>query len=313
MPQFYAAGSSVAIQGDQSIIRHPMVTHVMLSYAYERKALAKLASVMEQCDKKMHLFLDCGAFTAWTKGTKLDLKDYIAFCKEWDWMIEWVSAMDEIPGKFGTVPTKKQTGESAGKTLENYKRLLDAGLPKEKLVPAIHRYETAEDLDRLLELKPTRVGIGGIARIPQTTAISFALSLLPAALDGDGKPRTSFHCYGRDDMALLKVFPWASCDGATWIHAGSVGCIEWKNRRGGFSRLNLTGAKKISHGLRLEELTEEQRRGLLSKCKHYGISLEQLEAHYYYRWLFCLLQEAEAAQSINSLKTFQAPKVASFF
>jgi hypothetical protein len=112
---------------------------------------------------------------------------------------------------------------------------------------------------------------------------------------------------------MLKVFPWTSCDCSSWLRTGGFGSIDMKNKRGNLARLDLTGAKGAGVGARREHLPNERMRDLLGKCKRYGITIEQMEAHYSYRQLFCLLEEAEAAQSINSLKTFQAQKVASFF
>ena len=70
------------------------------------------------------VFLDSGAFSAWTRGVEIDIQKYIEFIKQNQDVITVYANLDVIsPGRFSM-----GTKESAELTLRNQKIMEQAGL-----------------------------------------------------------------------------------------------------------------------------------------------------------------------------------------
>ena len=72
---------------------------------------------------KVDLFLDSGAFSAWNKGTSIDIKKYIKFIKKNEDLFTVYANLDVI-GIGGNQPNLL----TATKTLENQRIMEKAGL-----------------------------------------------------------------------------------------------------------------------------------------------------------------------------------------
>ena len=73
---------------------------------------------------KVQLFLDSGAFSAWTQGVEIDIQEYIEFIKKHKDIIEVYANLDII-SRGDTSAAKK---EAAQKTLKNQIIMEKAGL-----------------------------------------------------------------------------------------------------------------------------------------------------------------------------------------
>ena len=106
-------------------------------------------------NKKVELMLDSGAFSAWNQGVSISLKDYIDFCLENIEVIDFIVNLDVIPGKGPFIKvTKKDIENSAYEGWKNYETMLDAGIPKEKLIHVFHQGESMDWLERMVDEIP---------------------------------------------------------------------------------------------------------------------------------------------------------------
>ncbi len=93
-------------------------------------------------ERGVKIFLDSGAFSAWAKGSKIDIDDYIKFYHQYKNYIEVVVALDVIPPSF----EYNQIERSAEEGWENFQYMKSRG------VPCIHVYHQGEGLKWLRKI-----------------------------------------------------------------------------------------------------------------------------------------------------------------
>lgn len=103
---------------------------------------------MKSRKNQSKLFIDSGAFTAWTKGIAVDVDRYIDYINMLDDKITLCAQVDHIPGTFGTARTKSEIKESPIKSWENYLYMKDKLKSRDKLIPIFHQEESFEHLKK---------------------------------------------------------------------------------------------------------------------------------------------------------------------
>jgi len=140
-----------------------------------------------------HLFLDSGAFSAFTKKIEINLNEYIIFIKENKSELKVYASLDDI--------------SSYKKSIVNFKKML-----KEKInpLPAFHIGEPLDVLDFYFD-HTDYVALGGIAKQPKRERIPFLDKTFSRY------PNSKFHGFGITDKNILKKYPWYSVDSSS-IH-----------------------------------------------------------------------------------------------
>jgi hypothetical protein len=159
--------------------------------------------------KRVELFLDSGAFSAFTQKTSVDLKAYIAFIKEHIDLLTVYANLDVIGDPEAT--------ERNQKTMEK------AGLHP---LPCFHYGEPIEYLYKLLK-KYDYIALGGMAAGISTKDRSDWLDVLFSKhlCDGQGVPRVKVHGYGMTSLPLMFRYPWYSVDSTSWVISSRTGFI----------------------------------------------------------------------------------------
>lgn len=174
---------------------------------------------------KVDLFLDSGAFSAWTKGMVINIDEYAEFVLANRDAFTVVANLDVIPGKPGEPPTGADIERAAEAGWENWEYLC------QKLAPAgikpLHTYHWREDpkwLRRLID-HSDYLGIGGIALPGMTSAVrqTFLDGIMPLLTDAKGWPIRKFHGFGLTSIPLMLRYPWYSCDSTSWVLASRFG------------------------------------------------------------------------------------------
>jgi len=186
-------------------------------------------------EKKVKLFLDSGAFSAWSiKKTQaefdklklenkeqyklderdglyhmnIDIQKYIAHIKEFEKYLDHYAVLDVI---YDPV-----------KTLENQKIMEAAGLHP---IPCFHYGEDDKYLQDYLD-NYDYIGLGGM--VPVSTAnLRVWLDHLFGDLicDSDGMPKVKIHGFGMTVVDLMIRYPWGSCDSSSWVLTGRFGAV----------------------------------------------------------------------------------------
>ena len=175
---------------------------------------------------KINLFLDSGAFSAWTQGVNIDIQDYIAFIKEHQDVIEVYANLDIISRGNSTMD-KKQAAE---KTLENQRIMEEAGLSP---LPVFHVGEVFSYLQYYID-NYDYVALGGMVGKQKSTLIPWLDDCFGQFIcDKKGNPKVKVHGFGLTSLSLMLRYPWYSVDSTSWVTTSRVGSIYVPRFRNG--------------------------------------------------------------------------------
>lgn len=178
-----------------------------------------MISKSEENKKRVELFLDSGAFSAWMQGITINIYEYIDFIKQYHDLITVYANLDVI-------------GDPQA-TWRNQMIMENAGL---KPLPCFH-YGTPEKwLLRYLGKGYDYIALGGMVAITTTTQLMYWLDRLFQTIltDNAGMPKVKIHGFGITSLRLMLRYPWYSVDSTTWVVTGRRGIIlvpKWKNNQ----------------------------------------------------------------------------------
>ena len=162
----------------------------------------------EEKNKKVELFLDSGAFSAWTQKTEINIQDYIKFIKENKEVIDVYANLDVIGSAEGT--------------WKNQKIMEEAGLNP---IPCYHYGEDIKWLKRYIN-KYEYIALGGMVKAGTGMLIKWLDPLFCQYLtDSTGKPIRKIHGFGLTSLPLMLRYPWYSVDSTSWVVTGRMGSI----------------------------------------------------------------------------------------
>jgi len=167
-------------------------------------------------EKKVELFLDSGAFSAWTQNKDIDIYEYIEFIKEHKHLISVYANLDDI--------------NSAEKTWENQLIMEKAGL---RPLPVFHYGEPDSYLIKYMK-KYDYLSFGGMVPISTTVLVQWLDRIFGRYItDKDGMPTHKVHGFGLTSLRLMLRYPWFSVDSTSWVVTGRMGGIYVPRKKGG--------------------------------------------------------------------------------
>lgn len=201
------------------------------------------------------LFIDSGAFSAWTQKVAIDLKEYIAFIKKYEKYIAYYAVLDDI--------------ENPNITLQNQIRMEAAGL---KPVPCFHYGEPEAYLRGYLDRGI--VALGGMVPISTAKLRPWLDHLFTKYLcHKNGMPKIKVHGFGMTSIPLMTRYPWYSVDSTSWVATSRFGGILVPKVRsiGGYDylkplKIDISNRRKKSgmkDGQHFDSLTTMERKQIL--------------------------------------------------
>jgi hypothetical protein len=156
----------------------------------------------------MKIFLDSGAFSAWTKQVKIDLQTYIDFIQENKHLIETYCNLDDI--------------ESAENTWKNQREMERQGLSP---MPVYHVGEDERFLKMCMEYP--YFGVGGMALQSEVNRVYWFDFVFDKVCpkSNDFFPTHKIHGFGLTSPKLVLMYPWYSGDSTSWVLYGKYGMI----------------------------------------------------------------------------------------
>lgn len=156
--------------------------------------------------KKISFFLDSGAFSAWSKGVSINIRDYIKFIKDNINYIDVYSVLDDI--------------QNPEITLENQKIMEESGL---KPLPCYHFGENIKYLEYYIK-NYDYIAFGGMVPISTKDLIQWLDNIFKNYIcDEKGYPKIKIHGFGLTSHELLIRFPWYSVDSTSWVMCSRFG------------------------------------------------------------------------------------------
>jgi hypothetical protein len=266
---------------------------------------------------QFRFFLDSGAFSAWSKGTAIDLDEYCAFIKSNIEHIEVYATLDVIPGKPGEGATQRDREVAAEQSWDNYLYMKDEGLDP---LPVYHYGEPDRFLERMIEYGCDYIGIGGLVSIPGKMRRHWLDQVFTRLTDAKGMPIVKTHGFGMTSIPLIFRYPWYSVDSTTWIKITANGACYLPQMRGGkfvfdeipeiisVSSRNPKQGEDGKHYNSMSPSMREHFKAWLAEC---GKTLEEVSSHYYPRAVcnvtfFKRVSETRAVHPFNNRLARQA-------
>lgn len=171
---------------------------------------------------EFRFFLDSGAYSAWSKGTHIDIDEYCAFIKANIDLIEVYASLDVIPGAPGRPASERERSEAAEQSWQNYLYMKNEGLDP---LPVYHYGEHPRFLERMLAAEIPYIGIGGLVGIPGGSRMVWLDRVFDRITDASGMPIVKTHGFGMTSVPLIFRYPWYSVDSTTWIKITANGAV----------------------------------------------------------------------------------------
>ena len=188
----------------------------LFSFYYVKTNLFNAGKMMEIAAKnRVELFLDSGAYSAWSQGQEINIKEYIQFIKDHDEVIDIYANLDVIGDPVAT--------------WKNQEVMEKAGLDP---LPVFHYGEPVEWLTKYLDKGYEYISLGGMVPISTNMLIRWLDGMFEEFLtDTSGMPIIKVHGFGLTSLVLMLRYPWYSVDSTSWILTGRMGSIFVPQRR----------------------------------------------------------------------------------
>jgi len=163
---------------------------------------------------KIQVFLDSGAFSAFTKGIEVDMPAYCRYIQENKDIIL------EIDGNV-CASVLDSIGSAQG-TYENQLAMERLGV---RPLPCFHYGEDERYLEWYIS-HYDHITLGGMVPI-STPQLKLWLDRIweKYLTDGSGRARLKVHGFGLTTLSLMERYPWFSVDSSSWVQIAATGNI----------------------------------------------------------------------------------------
>lgn len=174
------------------------------SYYYKRD----IDRMLEK-DMGISLFLDSGAYSAFTRNITIDIDEYIQYIKDNQKYITQYAVLDII-------------GDAEG-TLRNQQYMESKGLNP---IPCYHYGEATEYLKNYVS-NYDYIALGGLVGSGVSEQLKFFLDETWGRFltNKDGTAKIKVHGFGMTSVPLMKRYPWYSVDSTSWVLTGRFGGV----------------------------------------------------------------------------------------
>lgn len=240
------------------------VSHHLESYHYLKKG--RFAEAIRADGIKV--FVDSGAFSAFSLGHEIDIKEYAQFLRDNRDIVEMASVLDAIGDPVGT--------------FENQKRLEDMDLPVD-ILPCFHFGEPWELAEYYVTHYPY-ITIGGMVPISNDKLELWLDELWDRVLtDENGQARCKVHGFGLTSGLLMAKYPWYSVDSSTWVQAAAHGFIFLPEVN---FKIPISGRSTNTkdHDAHYDTYPLERQQVIEDLLAYYGLTINDVRDKHHSRW-----------------------------
>jgi len=242
------------------------VPYLLDSYHYVHKAV-----MVERIRiSKRKIFLDSGAFSAYTQGVEIDIDEYIQYIKDHPDFVEVASVLDAIG--------------DPDQTYRNQKYMERNGVHP---LPCYHYGEDEEVLDYYVN-NYEYITIGGMVPISSPQLKIWLDRIWGRHLvDKEGRPKIKVHGFGLTSIPLMARYPWYSVDSSSWVQLGGLGAVFFP----GFGMLHVSehSPNLKEENQHLDSLPPAQKNVLVDFIESNGFDLDRLRTSHLTRKCFNML------------------------
>lgn len=227
------------------------------------------------------VFLDSGAFSAFTQGVTIDIGRYCDYIHRNSDIIEFPSVLDAI-------------GDCDG-TWRNQEEMERRGVVP---LPCFHYGEPVEVLQYYVNKYPY-ITIGGMVPI-STPQLRIWLDRLweDHLTNPDGSPKVKVHGFGLTSLPLMMRYPWYSVDSSTWVQWAANGMILIPGKAGQVDVSNKSSRRKLRNQ-HIDSLPDVMTRAIEDEIRRMRGDPDRLRDLYFSRWAWNAWAFPEYARSKN--------------
>jgi hypothetical protein len=183
---------------------------ILESYYYIREGQVPVEMIRE---RGCSIFMDSGAYSAYTKKITIDLSEYAAYLAKHPDLYHLAASLDLI---------------GRGRERENYSNLKRLESYGAKVLPVHHVWDHDDWLRRILDEGYDHICLGGMVGKP-TGSLRFWLDRIfdRFLLNSDNTPKVRVHGFGLTQLDLMLRYPFSSVDSTTWVLTGRYGQIYY--------------------------------------------------------------------------------------
>ena len=248
--------------------------HLLESYHYIYKETI-VNAIREKGDK---IFLDSGAFSAYTLGAEIDLPGYCEYI---------LRNIDILRKDEGILMASVLDGiGDAQKTYENQLRMESLGV---RPLPCFHAGEDERYLEWYVK-NYDYITLGAMVGNSRKQLCVWLDRMFENYLtDGSGRPRIKVHGFGITSIPIMERYPWWSCDSSSWIQSAAFGSVITPNH-GPISVSDKSPSRHVA-GQHVDSFNPMEQDMILNMFKSQGFSYERLSEVYesraaYNLWAF---------------------------
>lgn len=266
--------------------------HILESYHY----IGSQRIVDQMREDGAKVFLDSGAFSAFTLGVEIDLPTYCEYIKRNRdlWRVEDGVMMCSVLDGIGD-PLK---------TYQNQIAMEQLGAPP---LPCFHFGEDERYLEHYVK-NYEYITIGGMVGKPSAQLARWLDRIWEKYMvDHSGRPRLKVHAFGITAIPIMERYPWYSVDSSSWIQSAAFGSIitpEW-------GPLSVSSKSPSRHdaGQHASTLTQVEQDFVFETLEKQGFTYERLSTVYesraaYNLWSFGVINALMNAK--NDYEKFTA-------
>lgn len=267
---------------EQSLVRG--IPHILESYHY----VGKQKFVDEMRVNNAQIFLDSGAFSAFTLGVSISVEEYCEYIKR---------NMDIIRVEDNVVMASVLDG--IGDPLQTWRNQLEMELRGAKPLPCFHAGEDERYLEWYVK-NYEYITLGGMVGSSTKQLCIWLDRMWDRYLtDGSGRARIKVHGFGITAVPIMERYPWYSCDSSSWIQSAAFGSIVTPN----YGPLSVSEKSPSRHdaGQHVTTLTPIEQDHILQYLEDQGFTYERLSTVYesraaYNLWAFGVINTMINAQ-----------------
>lgn len=246
---------------EQNLVRG--IPHILESYHY----VGKQKFVDEMRVNNAKIFLDSGAFSAFTLGVDISVEDYCEYIKR---------NTDIIRVEDNVVMASVLDG--IGDPLQTWRNQLEMELRGAKPLPCFHAGEDERYLEWYVK-NYEYITLGGMVGSSTKQLCIWLDRMWDRYLtDGSGRARIKVHGFGITAIPIMERYPWYSCDSSSWIQSAAFGSIVTPD----YGPLSVSEKSPSRHdaGQHVTTLTPIEQDHILQYLENQGFTYERLSTVY---------------------------------
>ena len=239
------------------------IPHILESWHY----VGKQKFVDEMRADNAKIFLDSGAFSAYTLGATLSVEDYCNYI---------LRNQDIIRVEDGSMMASVLDG--IGDPLQTWRNQMEMELRGVRPLPCFHANEDERYLEHYVK-NYDYITLGGMVG-SSTKALSIWLDRIwdRYLVDGSGRAKIKVHGFGITAIPLMERYPWFSCDSSSWIQSAAFGSIVTPDY--GPLTVSDKSPSRHDHGQHVSTLSQVEQDSVLAYLENQGFTYERLSTIY---------------------------------